>query len=698
MRRSLAQVADRLLAGEPLGLLLAVPLLIFPRGYLWQWQQGLFHYAPIGEASLRYPGPLSGIGLSVVALFWLLRLVRQGRPVRPTVLDLPIALYLLTAVASLWPSVDRAHSLNFLLLLIAGVALYYGLVNAVDSPTRLHQAVALFMAGGVALSVVGLFQTDWAQLARKLPLPGVYDRLQHLPHPLGRTLNLGITAGASVLFIPLGCSLALTARRWRDRFLAAGATVCPAGFLLLSQSRGDILALALTIPALGLWRLRRGHLWLGGTLLGLYGLLAGLVLYAPGLVARFAYLYPSRWQVWERAAYLIRDHPLTGVGLDTFRLVARHLYPYFDYAVDQTVNAHNRLLQVGVDQGVPGLVAFAALIVLFLGANHRAWQVAGTRFQRDLALGLGGGFIAFMLGSLFDDGVLTGRAGLAAWYLLGLGMAQARLGVGEAGLTAPLPVRRWLGRRESRALAGAVGLLVMALSALALSSIVWHNGGNVARNQGWLSVDAPTGVRQARALQALSLYERAGRRAARDRGALIYLAWDGQQAAPASDFFLLIAARTSAAEGVADLEMAVAEDPGDRFAHLYLAEAYRAAGRLSDAAAEYRRAGAPVEWVVAEGQRRWEWGRGDEAGAVAQLTIATLMDPQAAGAYYALGLVHEGQKRYDQAAGAYRAAADLYRDQGMEADAIQAYSRLLRIEPDNAYAQAELARLQGQTP
>lgn len=678
MKHLPARIADAIIAGEPLWLVMALPLLVFPRGYVWQWQRGLFHYAPIEDPALRYPGLLSWLGLGIVALPWLLRWLRRGRPTRPTALDLPIALYLVTAALSLWPSVDRAHSLNFLLLLVAGIAIYYGVVNAVGTEAQLYRAVALFLAGGVALGVVGLIQTDWSQAPRTWQLPALYEWLQRLPNPLGRTLNQGITAGAAVLFIPVGGSLALTARRWPVRSLAAGATLFLAGFLLLSQSRGDILALALTVPAMWLWRRRQGYLWPMSAFLGLPVLLAGLVLYAPHLVARIAYTYPGRWQVWERAAAILRDHPLTGIGLDTFRIVAQNVYPYFDYALDQTVNAHNRLLQVGVDQGLVGLGAFVALVILFYRANHRAWQQAGTRTNRGLALGLGGGFTALMFGNVLDDGVLTGRAGLAVWYLLGLGMAQAYL-VGRETDPARAPsIRRWLGRREARTAVGAGALLLVALVALALSPLIWHNLGNVARNQGWLAVDASAGVREANAFRTLTFYDRAGDRALRDRGALILLAHDGRRIASSPDFFAAIAARTSIAEAVADLEAAVTRYPGDRFAHLYLAEAYRAAGRLLEAAAEYERAGAPVDWVIAEGRRRWDWGQGDYEGAVVQLTIATLMAPDSFEAYKALGQCH--------------ARADQF------PAAVAAYSRALELKPDDTWVRQELARLQGKAP
>jgi tetratricopeptide (TPR) repeat protein len=666
---AIEKAADWTIAGEPLLFLVAIPLLIFPRGYLWQWQQGVYHYAPIEHPALRYPGLLSWIGLGLVALPWLARGLRHGRPSRPTALDVPLAVYLATAALSLWPSVDRAHSSSFLLVLVAGITVYYAVVNAVTAEARLGWAVGLYLAGGLALSIVGFLQIDWGEMAKATHLPVVYGWLQEVPHVLGRTLSRGITSGASMLFIPVGLALAFAAPRSLQRALIAAATLVMVALLVLSQSRGDILALALTVPAVGLWLLPGGATWLLSAVLGAYGALAGVVLFAPGLVSQVAHWYPSRWQVWERAAYIIRDHPFTGIGLDTFQYVARGIYPYFDHGWNWLPMAHNRLLQVGVDQGLVGLAAFVALVVLFYRANRRAWRAARTRMQRGLALGLCGGFTAFMLSSVLDDGVLTGRAGLAVWYLLGLGIAQARLLVKEPGRAAVPGVR--LGR-------GAAVLGTLALCALALSPAMWHNLGNVARNRGWLAAGLAPETQQEDALKALSFYGKAGVRAARDRASLSLLAPHPRPPNQDSPFLQAVAGQVSAEEAVLTLESAAVRYPRDRFAHFYLGEAYRTAGRLEEAAAAYGRAGFPAGWAVTEARFRWDYGRGDYAEAVAQLTIATLMEPDSAEAYKALGQCHAR-------------AGDLTR-------AVEAYERALQLEPDDASIRQALDKASSQLP
>jgi O-antigen ligase len=93
-------------------------------------------------------------------------------------------------------------------------------------------------------------------------------------------------------------------------------------------------------------------------------------------------LRPSRWQVWTRALLMIRDYPFTGIGLDTFRLVAQNEYPYFNYAFNQTEHPHNLFLQAGVDGGVLGLLALVWLIVAFYrtAIANRKSQILNTQY------------------------------------------------------------------------------------------------------------------------------------------------------------------------------------------------------------------------------------------------------------------------------------------------------------------------------
>ena len=93
------------------------------------------------------------------------------------------------------------------------------------------------------------------------------------------------------------------------------------------------------------------------------------------------------------ALWGVGDFPFTGMGMGTFREVARLLYPL---NIDPSFNisdAHNQFLQAALDLGLPGLIAFVAL---WIGAGYCLVQlIRYTTNPLTKALSIG------MAGSLF---------------------------------------------------------------------------------------------------------------------------------------------------------------------------------------------------------------------------------------------------------------------------------------------------------
>jgi tetratricopeptide (TPR) repeat protein len=197
---------------------------------------------------------------------------------------------------------------------------------------------------------------------------------------------------------------------------------------------------------------------------------------------------------------------------------------------------------------------------------------------------------------------------------------------------------------------------LLALFTLIAPAPLRNNLGNAVRNRRWLADDLNGATRAEAAGLALAHYRQSGGSADRDRGALTFLAHhpaealrryggtptDREQANTAA-FMAPIAALTAPTDALTDLQTAALRYPPNRFAHLYLAEAYRAERRLEEAAREYQRAGASVEWVIAEARRRWDWGRGDVQGAQEQLAIAARLAPDATEVREALKLIGQPQ-------------------------------------------------------
>jgi len=125
-------------------------------------------------------------------------------------------------------------------------------------------------------------------------------------------------------------------------------------------------------------------------------------------------------EIWQRAIYMIQDFPFTGVGIGTFDPVAHVLYPFFLVGPDvQIPHAHNMLLTVAVDLGIPGLVFYVALLSGFAFSAWRAYQKA-SRLLRALIVGLACGMLAHQIFGIMDAFMLGTKLGAVMWLFFGL--------------------------------------------------------------------------------------------------------------------------------------------------------------------------------------------------------------------------------------------------------------------------------------
>ena len=134
-----------------------------------------------------------------------------------------------------------------------------------------------------------------------------------------------------------------------------------------------------------------------------------------------------RRAIWPWGATAVGDFPFTGVGLGAFRQVVFRLYPLPPWPDYDLGHAHNIFLQTALDTGLPGLVAYLA--VLFVAAAV-GWRVA----RRDpgfraVSLGLLAGLVALHVFGLADALVLGAKPAVVFWFALGLLAAMNKEGL-----------------------------------------------------------------------------------------------------------------------------------------------------------------------------------------------------------------------------------------------------------------------------
>lgn len=129
-------------------------------------------------------------------------------------------------------------------------------------------------------------------------------------------------------------------------------------------------------------------------------------------------------EVWQRGLMMVQDFPVTGIGIGTYDPIAHSLYPFFIAAPDELIpHAHNNLLEVAVDLGIPGLMAYSALLIGFVLCATRAYRALTNDGARALIAGLGFGMLAYQIFGLTDAFILGSKPGLLMWIFIALAVA-----------------------------------------------------------------------------------------------------------------------------------------------------------------------------------------------------------------------------------------------------------------------------------
>lgn len=272
-------------------------------------------------------------------------------------------------------------------------ALLYALVRASGLTGRdLYRLIIAFIASALAVSAIAIYQyvfTDWVIVGEGVRrVLAVYGSPNNLALYLDRALPLAIA-----LFI-LRDGL-----RPRHGWFYLWVAIVIAVALYLTYSRGAWLGIVAGLACIGFF----GNQPIRLALFAL--LLIGVILAIPFLqTERAQSLFQIgtgtgffRVSVWQSAIEMIRDHPITGVGLDNF------LYEYPKYINPEAwrepnlSHPHNIVLDFWARLGIGGVIVLVWMLYEFY---RTGWQKIQT--QRALVIGLMATMTAALAHGLID--------------------------------------------------------------------------------------------------------------------------------------------------------------------------------------------------------------------------------------------------------------------------------------------------------
>ena len=386
----------------PLALLvLAGALLLSWRAPSWALAAGL-SLAPFEGLQV----PVAGIGglsptegaLVLVAVGWVLRaFTGSGRTVWPRAADAPVLALIVLVAPGLALGAERVVVVKVMVMWTA-FYLSYLTARSLTRPERQRVVLALGL-GAAILGLTGL-QAYLAGGGAVLASSGAYGRASSgIPDP---NYYAGYLQLAAVPVLAIGI-----ARRGAVRAFALVASACCTLGIVLSLSRGATLGLVLgaSLVVMAWSRSRRATLVGAGVLVVLGAINLDPLLSTPLAQTVGARLSSSgdlggngdRLSLWRFALRLIVEHPF-GIGFDRFG----------DYAAQSGLTvrtepfqqAHNVYLNLAVELGVLGLVAFLAWVAVILRDVQRVARQGAAHPDFALAIGIGAAFAGYLFQAL----------------------------------------------------------------------------------------------------------------------------------------------------------------------------------------------------------------------------------------------------------------------------------------------------------
>lgn len=132
---------------------------------------------------------------------------------------------------------------------------------------------------------------------------------------------------------------------------------------------------------------------------------------------------PGRLTLWKAALTMLKEHPLSGIGLDNYRLLYGR-YTSSSPVWNETIHTNNWYIETLVSLGpIAALPTFIWLLLLLLDFWRTLSQPSVTIFQTGIAVSL----LAFIVHGLLDYFMLFNATALLFWLLVALWLQEKNL-------------------------------------------------------------------------------------------------------------------------------------------------------------------------------------------------------------------------------------------------------------------------------
>jgi len=393
--------------------------------------------------------------LVVISLmFWGLKIISKERlSFNHSPLNLPILSFISICILSLFWSDSVMVSVKEFPLLLAGPFLYFVVINNINDERQINRILNVIIVIGSLFGIYGILQYQgidlsfWKGNVGRQAVFGLFGNVNYFAEYL-------------IAILPLAVSLFLVtpfkSNKFRKLLLFIGI-LAMGGSLLLTFTRGSYLGLGVSLIFMfSLFLTCKGKSFIKENkkifiFVLLIIILAGLLFTIPNPLSKEGsyiskikdrtsiaaltegFSFKRRLATWNFALMMIKDRPLLGSGIGTFKYNSlryqaeffsqgdnRSLYPY-----GIAHEAHNEYLHFWAELGIIGLGIFLWMVIAYFYYGLKLLKKIKNNYRQGMLIGMMGIVMAVLVDGIFGFPLHLPATIVLFWLSLGLTISIA---------------------------------------------------------------------------------------------------------------------------------------------------------------------------------------------------------------------------------------------------------------------------------
>lgn len=380
------------------------------------------------------------ISLGFALFFFLLaKILNKDYSINKSALTIPFLLFFAVSALSMINSDYLSTSLGGLSKLLKYFLIIIMVIETFDSRKRLRNGVN-FIAAGLFLSCAnGLYQLVFGRdFFRNIPV--VIDI--GVPRATSSFPDANVFGLYLILTIPviLSASLYLFRRPGAKRVFYEIISIISLFCLYFTFSRGSAIGLFVGLILIAI--IKRDKI--------LIFFLSLLIVISPLLLPKIVFEWAGqthsvleflvnadRINIYKSSLNMIKDHPIIGVGLNTFsknykkyKILETNATSYGHWMTSDTIYAHNSFLHMAGETGLLSLICFFYLIFVVIrtwAKFYKSSYLDAADELKILSLGFLAALAAFLVNGLTETNLYYPKISWLFWYSIAMIFALARV-------------------------------------------------------------------------------------------------------------------------------------------------------------------------------------------------------------------------------------------------------------------------------